>query len=83
MPDANQVWINSFGIAMQARDRCGALIARNAHGQRTPQGWEIDHILPVARGGTDALSNLRPLHWQNNAAKGDSIDGYWTWAKTS
>jgi len=34
-------------------------------------GWTIDHILPKARGGTNALKNLRPLHWLNNAAKGD------------
>ena len=83
MPDASQVWSHRFGGAMSARDKCGALIARNAHGQQTSQGWEIDHIVPVARGGTDALSNLRPLHWRNNDAKGDSLDGYWDCAKTS
>jgi hypothetical protein len=38
----------------------------------SPYGWEVDHILPVAAGGTDDLTNLQPLHWENNRQKGDS-----------
>jgi 5-methylcytosine-specific restriction endonuclease McrA len=34
-------------------------------------GWEIDHIVPVAKGGTDDLSNLQPLQWEVNREKGD------------
>jgi hypothetical protein len=54
-------------------DACGALIQRQLHGHTTPLGcgWEVDHIVPVARGGSDALANLQPLQWQNNRAKGD------------
>ena len=55
------------------KDACGAWMKFGQHGDRdATYGWEIDHIIPVVRGGTDALSNLQPLHWKNNAEKGDS-----------
>lgn len=52
------------------KDQCKAWIRRRQYGNRESQyGWEIDHIKPVAEGGGDELSNLRPLQWQNNASK--------------
>ena len=51
------------------KDECGAWIGRKFHGNRNSQyGWEIDHISP---GGSDDLSNLRPLQWENNVDKSD------------
>lgn len=52
------------------KDQCGAWIQYEMYGNRnSPYGWEIDHITPQSNGGTDVLSNLRPLHWENNVAK--------------
>jgi len=31
---------------------------------------EIDHVIPMAQGGTHALSNLQPAHGECNRRKG-------------
>lgn len=52
------------------QDECGAWMSFSKYGDRTSQyGWEVDHITSQDHGGSDALSNLRPLHWENNASK--------------
>lgn len=73
----DQVWVkarfvdNTNEAKGYRKDDCGAWIHRDAYGNRNSQyGWEIDHIKPKALGGSDHISNLRPLQWQNNAAKG-------------
>lgn len=55
------------------KDRCGAWINWDQHGNTAENGngWEIDHIKPVAKDGGDELSNLQPLQWQNNRRKAD------------
>lgn len=57
-------------------DRYGAAIMFSQYGQTTSggMGWEIDHIHPVARYGTDDLYNLQPLQWENNRSKSDDVD---------
>lgn len=54
-------------------DACGAWIKWAEYGNTNSQwGWEIDHIVPVSRGGSGFLANLQPLQWQNNREKGNS-----------
>lgn len=53
-------------------DDCGAWIVWGHYGNTNSEyGWQIDHIRPVSEGGTDDLSNLRPLQWDNNESKQD------------
>lgn len=59
------------------KDYAGAWIRKEDYGQRDKTyGWEIDHLLPLEKGGTNDIDNLYPLHWRNNASKSDD---YPTW----
>ena len=53
------------------KDCCGAWMQRDLYGTTNQYGWEIDHVYPSSKGGTDDLVNLRPMHWENNRSKGD------------
>lgn len=55
------------------KDYAGAWIRRDQYGERDAKyGWEIDHMKPLAKGGSDSIENLVPLHWENNAQKSDN-----------
>lgn len=67
------VIVQGRDAAKERKDICGAWIHFDEHGDTTENGngWEVDHIKPVAAGGTDDITNLQPLQWQNNRRKGD------------
>jgi hypothetical protein len=73
--EIQQVWekgtiVLDYDSSTWRKDVCTAWISRTEYGNsNSVYGWEIDHIDP---NGGDHLKNLRPLQWENKAAKGDS-----------
>lgn len=69
----NKVWAKARRSSQNlCFDICGKPMLYEKHGDRSSAtGWEIDHIKPVAKGGSDELQNLQPLNWETNTAKSD------------
>ncbi len=71
--------VPGYDAAKYRKDVAGAWIQRDKNGDVSNDlglGWEVDHRTPVTKGGTDDLSNLRPLHWKNNRSKGDDYPNW-------
>lgn len=65
--------IPNFNSNLWRYDTCGTLMKKTEYGNRNSlHGWEVDHKMPVAKGGGDELGNLQPLQWENNAHKSDN-----------
>ena len=71
-----QVWekgkiIDGYKPSEWRKDKMGKIMHFSRHGEtNSSYGWEIAHIIPKAIGGPDDISNLQPLHWQNNRTNG-------------
>lgn len=79
----NQVWQRATAVSnndpsIWRQDYAGAWIRRDHYGKESQYGWEIDHLKPLAKGGTDVPDNLYPLHWRNNRKKADNYPSFST-----
>lgn len=76
-----EVWIKGTVITgwdpeVWRHDAFGSVIRYSDYGDRNSKyGWEVDHIVAVALGGSDHISNKRPLHFRNNAGLGGILGG--------
>lgn len=75
---SDQVWDKALQVSGEhesyelRQDHCGAWIRRADYGdKRSPFGWTIGYLLPLSRGGTEQLDNLRPIHLKNTLVRAD------------
>lgn len=81
MPDKNlidKVWKKAKPVRGEdptkvRQDPYGNKISKSQFGKTGPSGWEIDHIKPASKGGSDATANLQALQTSKNRELGDSL----------
>lgn len=65
-------WEKEFGDVEEAEDFAGYKILKCAYGQiNSRYGWDIDHIQPLSKGGTDTDDNKQIVHVKTNDEKAD------------
>lgn len=71
---AIRLWVQQFGKRQKAIDFSGREIAKAAYNDRNSKyGWNVDHILPLSRGGKTADHNLICCHILTNDEKADKF----------
>ena len=68
--------IAGFDPAIWRYDVFGNVLRYSDYGDHNSQwGWEFDHYpIPKPHGGSDDVSNLRPLHWKVSARLSRPLD---------
>lgn len=74
----NKIWGKAPKVSgrdpdLYRKDSYGNVLFRKSHGKLTDMGWEIDHITPKARGGSDVVRNLQILQTRINRKKKDDL----------
>ena len=73
-----KAWENAASVrgkdpAMYRKDPYGNVMYKPSYGKSSEMGWDVDHITPKARGGSDATRNLQALNSSVNRSKGDTL----------
>jgi len=73
----DEVWDRSSTVrgkskTLYRRDIADNIVYKPSYGLDSEGGWEIDHIKPVSKGGSDNLRNLQVLQTATNQSKGNT-----------
>lgn len=73
-PKAQHVWQKARHVKgknpnLYRRDSQGNLIYKPAYNRDSPMGWQVDHIWPKSKGGSDVRRNLQALQTGANKRK--------------
>ena len=55
------------------QDPYGNAIYKSSYGKSSDMGWDVDHIKPKSKGGSDSTQNLQALNASVNRSKGNSL----------
>ena len=74
----DKVWklastIKGKDSSMYRKDPYGNTLYYNSYGKNSEMGWQIDHIKPQSKGGSDSIRNLQALQTTINNSKSDSM----------
>lgn len=77
-PKAQHVWQKARRVKgnnpnLYRQDSQGNLIYKPAYNRDSPMGWQVDHIWPRSKGGSDARRNLQALQTRANKRKSNKI----------
>ena len=72
-PNYKQLYKKYGGQPHQIRQRAMRNKARSMLGLKKGDKREVDHIIPLSKGGSNKLSNLRAVSFATNRSKGATI----------
>ncbi len=74
----HKVWAQAATVRgkdpnLYRKDPYGKIMYKPSYGKVSAMGWEVDHIVPSARGGSNSTGNLQALNTSINRQKGASL----------